>query len=230
MKATIELLAQRTDTKSKLAITNAIIAMDSELDVSMLISIITGSYSDRENVVELLFHTGKKPIELVPILVEFLQEDNDRLKVSTYIALGKTKTPEAAKILLKALKKEKIPKMRRVLINAVGNIKTKETIKSLIKIGKNEKEIFNIMLLATEKLGELQAEEAISFLIKRLNEKYYFDFRKTAALALVKIGKDDFNAFKLVEEFIEEYKHSKYNMYEVEQYFKEMKKGDDKEI
>lgn len=223
LKATIELLAQRTDNKSIIAITNAILTMNSELDASMLISIITGSHSDRETVVDLLFHTRKKPNELVQILIKFLQEDKEKLKKSTYEALGKTKTTEAAKILIKALKKEKNPDMRLVLIKAVGNIKTKETVQALIKVSKNKKELLSNVMIAVEKIGELQAEEAIPFLIECLKEKYYFDVRNNAAIALIKIGEDSPKVLTIIEEFIEKYRGTKYNVKEVEHYYKEMK-------
>ncbi len=112
-------------------------------------------------------------------------------------SMGEIKTDYAKEMLLKLLDVKLDPRVRRNVIDSLGNYKGDDIAEKLIKILDDKNEAYSVRAAAARVLGKIKYSKAVDILKKYLDEKSYdYVITKGVLEGLAEIGGDE--AFNII--------------------------------
>ena len=107
-------------------------------------------------------------------------------------SLGEIRTEYAKKTLLKLLDLDIDPRIRREVVNSLGNYKGDDIAEKLIKILENKDEAYSVRAAAARVLGKIRYSKGIDILKRYLDEESFdYIITKGALEGLAEIGGDE---------------------------------------
>ena len=127
-------------------------------------------------------------------LYQGLESDNDTIVRNSIYLLGQLEIEGAADTLVKKLEDKRNDSLAGSLVSALGKLKAKQAIPTILKYADHGKE--RMRILVAEACSKIKSERAIPAMIDDLRDPY-FTVRAAAMAALAEIGKEALQPLQL---------------------------------
>jgi aminopeptidase N len=150
--------------------------------------------------------TGSRVVEILSEAIE--KEMFWGVQAEIARALGKVGGESAKKTLLSALKKISHPRVRRAVVEALGNfVSDEEVAKSLLEVLSNPSETYYVRASAASSLGKTKVGWAYNELIKYLDTPSHVEIITRGVIqGLASLGGED--SLKVIMRYLEQDKHT----------------------